>query len=97
MKILTSKHIILDHNIVSVFYDPDEFLLNSPEEDCIELKSSLGMFYSEPENKFFGFYYSLDPDLFKIEKEWLICNADELDEYIDIISEDGLIDLRDKL
>jgi hypothetical protein len=55
------------------------------------------MFYSEPENKFFGFYYSLDPDLFKIEKEWLICNEDELDEYIDIISEDGLIDLRDKL
>ena len=95
MKIITDKFILLENNIVSIFIDPEEFLLHAEENHNIELKSNLGLFLSQPEiHKFFGFYFLLDPDGIDLKSDWFMLGSAQFEEIIETICEDGVLDLR---
>lgn len=97
MKILTTKYILLEHQIMGIFTDPEEYLLNNPEDECIDLKTKLGMFLSNPDIKFFGIYFVLDLEGYNRKNEWFSCTEEELEEIMADICESEILDLRSKI
>lgn len=97
MIIITDKVIVLEEQILSVFLDIEEFLLEAqPDSHNVELKKYLGRMKKFKDLTFFGFYYTQDLNCFRIKDFWYLNFEDTgfNETIVDAFLHDENIDLR---
>ena len=99
MKVLTKKYLILEHQIVKIILDPNEYLLYDVSNDPnIGLKSQLATFIKNPSLRFIGIdFYLHEDDMVPKRLGGVIPSQEHFDELMQDVMVYDFLDLSNYL